>query len=323
MFINRSKAFARSLVAFATIGFFSPAPLCAETPNAVSSPAPASVKTVGTFRVERYGAGAPALLFIPGLASGSWVWDGAVKRFAATHALYVVTLAGFDGVPAPAVPSLDSADASLLALVTSEKLDRPVVIGHSLGGFLALRFGIEHSPLVRGIVSVDGTPVFPTLAQATPDQRAAMARTIAAQMSSASPTDFAASEKQTIATMVTDPANADRVAALSATSDPKAVAAYAGDLFSADLRPQLSQLTAPVLELAPVPTTPAPYEGLQASTATMAARQASYKQFYTALFPATPNLTVTTIPNSRHFIMVDQPQALFDAIAAFIDKLPK
>jgi pimeloyl-ACP methyl ester carboxylesterase len=96
-----------------------------------------------------------------------------------------------------------------------------------------------------------------------------------------------------------------------------------GDLFSADLRPQLPQLTAPVLELAPVPTTPAPYEGLQASTATMAARQAGYKQFYTALFPAMPNLTVTTIPNSRHFIMVDQPQALYDAIAAFIDKLPK
>jgi hemoglobin-like flavoprotein len=54
----------------------------------------------------------------------------------------------------------------------------------------------------------------------------------------------------------------------------------------------------------------------------MADRAAGYKAFYTSLFPAAPNVTVVMIPNSKHFIMIDQPKALFDTITAFVAKLP-
>ncbi|MBD5633826.1 MAG: alpha/beta hydrolase, partial [Candidatus Eremiobacteraeota bacterium] len=261
-------------------------------------PKPASVFTVGTLRVEKYAGGSPAMVFVPGLSCGSWVWDGAVKAYAGKHAVYVVTLAGFDGLPAPTGPALDGADASLLQLVTSAKLDRPIIVGHSLGGFLALRFGTEHAALVRGIVSVDGTPVFPTFVQSTPEQRATAADGIAASIRAETPDQYTAAQKQTLATMVTDPANVAKVAALSSKSDPKAVAAYASDLLRADLRPQLPKMTVPVLELAPVPTVAAPYEGPQAATASIADRSAGYKQFYTSLFPGAPNVSVVTIPNS-------------------------
>ena len=294
----------------------------AQTAAESARPKPSSVTTVGTLRVERYGQGSPAMILIPGLACGSWVWDDAVREFASTHALYVVTLAGFDGLPAPTGPPVDSADASLLQLVTGEKLDRPIVVGHSLGGYLALRFGTEHAALVRGIISVDGTPVFPPLSKSTPDDRATIAAGVVAQMRSATPEQFAAVEQQTIATMVTDPANAARVAALTSKSDPQAVAAYTSDLLRADLRPELAKLTVPTLELAPVPTVPASFEGPQAATETMADREAGYSQFYRSLFPGAPNVTIVTIPNSRHFIMVDQPQALDDAIAKFVATLP-
>jgi pimeloyl-ACP methyl ester carboxylesterase len=250
------------------------------------------------------------------------VWSDAVKHYAAAHAVYVVTLAGFDGLPAPATPTLDAADASLLQLLTDEKIDRPIIVGHSLGGFLALRFGTEHSALVRGIVSVDGLPILPQLAQSTAAERDAAAKTIATQISSATPEQYAAQQKQTLATMITAPADVARNAALSAKSDPGAVAAYMSDLLRADLRPQLAQLTAPTLEIAPVPTKPAVYEPPQAATASMADREAGYKAFYTSLFPGTPHLTVVPIPNSLHFVMVDQPGALFAAIDAFVATLP-
>jgi len=283
---------------------------------------PTSVTTVGTFRVEKYGAGSPAMVFIPGLSCGSWVWDGAVKTYAKTHAVYVVTLAGFDGLPAASGPAMDGADASLLTLVTAEKLKRPVIVGHSLGGFLALRFGEEHSDLVSGIVAVDGLPVFPTLAQSTPEQRGSIADSITSQIATATHDQYLDTQKKTLAAMVTDPAQVDRVADLAAKSDPKAVAAYANDLFRSDLRPALPKLTAPTLEIGPVPTTPAAFEGPQAATESMADRAAGYKAFYTSLFPAAPNVTVVMIPNSKHFIMIDQPKALFDTITAFVAKLP-
>jgi pimeloyl-ACP methyl ester carboxylesterase len=279
------------------------------------------VSTVGTLRVERYGAGSPAIVFVPGLACGSWVWSGAVTRFAAKHAVYVVTLAGFDGLPAPAAPTLDEADASLLSLVTKEKLERPIIVGHSLGGFLSLRFGTEHSNLVRGIVSVDGTPVFPTLAQATPDERAKAGKEFAALIQGQTPEQFQAGQAKFMTTMVTADADAAKVAAYTAKSDRNTVAAYAEELYAADLRPQLPKLTAPTLELAPVPTTPAPYEGPNAATASMADRETGYHAFYASLFPGAPNLTIEMVPNSKHFIMVDQPKAFYDDLAAFVAKV--
>ena len=298
----------------------SSASLAQET-NASSNPAPTHVTNVGTLRVEQYGAGSPAMVFIPGLSCGSWVWDEAVKTYAAKHAVYVVTLAGFDGVPppaAPATPSIDAADASLLQLIATQKLDRPIVVGHSLGGYLALRFGTEHAALVRGIVTIDGLPILPPFLAMTPEQRATTAQKIEAQLQSSTPEQFAAGQKQTLATMITSPADVDRVAALSAKSDPKAVGAYAGDLFKSDLRPELAKLTVPTLVIAPVPTVPAAYEG---PAKPMAERQAGYKEFYTSLFPGAPNVTVVTVPNSKHFVMIDQPAALYDAITAFVGTL--
>jgi pimeloyl-ACP methyl ester carboxylesterase len=314
--IRKRAAFAAIALLLSTLR-----PASADPAQAAALPKPDRISTVGTMRVEQYGSGSPAMIFIPGLACGSWVWDDAVRRYAGSHTLYVVTLAGFDGLAAPSGPALDGADASLLELITSSKLDRPIVVGHSLGGFLALRFGTEHASLLRGVVSVDGTPVFPSFLQSTPAERAAAADRIAGQMRDATPEQFATGQQATIASMVTDPGDAKRVATLTGKSDPKATAAYASDLFRADLRPDLPKLTVPTLEVAPVPTVAAAYEGPQGATATMADRQIGYQQFYKSLFPGAPNLTVVTIPNSKHFIMVDQPKALFDAITAFVATL--
>jgi pimeloyl-ACP methyl ester carboxylesterase len=278
--------------------------------------------TVGTMRVEKYGAGSPAMIFIPGLSCGSWVWDDAVTNYAGKHAVYLVTLAGFDGVAPPTGDAIASADASLAQLIATEKLDRPILVGHSLGGFLALKFGIEHAALVRGIVSVDGLPILPPFSQMSPDQRDATVDAMTAKMKAAPSAQFLAQQKATLAAMITSPADVDRVAALAAKSDQNATVAYFGELSKADLRPELAKLTVPTLEIAPVPTVPQAYEGPQVGTESMSDREAGYKAFYTSLFPGAPNLTVATVPNSKHFVMIDQPKALFDAIASFVATLP-
>jgi pimeloyl-ACP methyl ester carboxylesterase len=262
------------------------------------------------------------MIFVPGLSCGSWVWDGAVAKYAGTHTVYVVTLAGFDGLAAPAGPALDSADASILQLITAEKLDRPILVGHSLGGLLAMRFGTEHAALLRGVVAVDALPVFAALAQLPADQRDAAADGFAAQMRAAPSAQFLAQQQKTVAGMITDPAVAARASTLMAKSDQQASAAYMDDLLRTDLRPALPKLTVPTLEVAAVPTTPAAFEGPQAATASLADRMAAYKQFETTIFAGAPNVTIVPVGNSLHFIMLDQPKALYDAIDAFIAGLP-
>jgi hypothetical protein len=93
-------------------------------------------------------------------------------------------------------------------------------------------------------------------------------------------------------------------------------------LYAADLRPELKKLTVPVVEIAPVPTNAADCEGPQALTQTPAQRAAIYRSFYASLFPGAPSAEVVTVFDSLHFVMIDQPQALYAAISRFIATLP-
>ena len=51
----------------------------------------------GALAVEQLGDKGPPLIFIPGLASGSWTWRDSAERLWKSHAVYLVTLPGFDG----------------------------------------------------------------------------------------------------------------------------------------------------------------------------------------------------------------------------------
>ena len=96
-----------------------------------AAPVANRVFTVGTLRVQQYGDHGWALILIPGLASGTWAWQGTIAHFAKDHAIYAVTLAGFDGVPAPKAQTglLGLAAASLLELIRTHHLEKPVLIG--------------------------------------------------------------------------------------------------------------------------------------------------------------------------------------------------
>jgi DNA-binding XRE family transcriptional regulator len=61
--------------------------------------APAERFEIDGVLVERHGSRGRPLILIPGLASGSWVWQARSAPFR-DHALYVLTLPGFDGRPA-------------------------------------------------------------------------------------------------------------------------------------------------------------------------------------------------------------------------------
>ena len=141
----------------------------------------AATGKVGTLKVERHGNHGQPVILIPGLEGGPWVWERTIRALQKDHVVYAVTLAGFDGVPPPAGGGnlFDQADASLKQLIERRKIDKPVLVGHSLGGTLALRFAGEHPQMISGVVAVDGLPVFPGMERMGVDQRKAMAAGLA------------------------------------------------------------------------------------------------------------------------------------------------
>ncbi len=271
---------------------------------------------VGNTHVDKYGSGEPALILIPGLTDSAAVWKGTIAHFAPTHTVYALTLAGFGGTKPDQAPMIDKAVADIAALIAQEHLNKPVIIGHSLGGFTALRFAAEHGDLIRGAVAADGTPVLPGMDTLTAAKRAANGAQMSAQMSKATPAQLEAFEKANILPYMVHKENVDAVAAAGAGADPAASGEYMRELMSADIRPALANISVPLLELVPFDATLDPFNP-QGRFATGADKLAYYK----SLFINDKTAQLQLVDNSRHFVMFDQPQAFYEAVSAFLKAL--
>src|SRR6201990_3591494 len=129
--------------------------------SAVAAPPHAAV---APFAVRTVGHG-PPIVFIPGLSSPGSVWDREVTQLAARYTCYVLTLAGFAGQPAmPGEPFLPRERDAILAYIRTHHLDKPIIVGHSLGGFLAYAIAAEAPSEIGGVVAIDGLPFAPALA---------------------------------------------------------------------------------------------------------------------------------------------------------------
>lgn len=112
--------------------------------------------------VQRSGSGAPALVFIHGLGGSTVTWDGVVEELSPTYATVAVDLLGHGQSPVPEDPALYTRDAALTDLddVLATIEGPAVLVGHSLGGYLALAHAATRPGAVAGIVVLNTGPGF-------------------------------------------------------------------------------------------------------------------------------------------------------------------
>ena len=305
---NRIAA-AIALVALATIA----APVSAAT--LPPAPTPSASFDSGMLHVDKYGSGPQNVILIPGLGSGPWSWYGTIGHFSKYFTVYAVTVAGFDGTPPPAqTPTFEAFANDFWQMLSTHDVASPVVVGHSLGGTLAIYLAEQHPERLRAIVAADGLPIFPLMAQMSTQDRTTRAMAIAQQYATLTPAqalDYETKYMQNIGTL--DPQLVAPTAKLEASSDPKTVAAWLQADLIADLRPGLSKITIPVLEIMP-------YDPQMGSKAGFTQDQGV--AFYTSLLKGAPQATVVAIGPSRHFVMLDRPEAFYTNVHQFISGLP-
>ncbi len=294
---------------------FCMSPLVAHAAALPPDPPRAESFDVGMLHVDRYGSGDPVVL-VPGLASGAWTWNGLIPHLAAKHSVYAVTIAGFAGRPASGTPSFVAFENDLTALLDQRHLVKPVLVGHSLGGTLAIDYAETHPDRVRGIVAADGLPVFPGMQQLSAQQREAAGAQMGAAVKGQTHDQLLAFDKSYMATVgVSDAALAEQLAPLAAQSEPAAVGAWLQADLAADLRPNLVKITVPVLEIAPfVAAETTAVMGLYSTEAEKGA-------FYRTLLAGVPKLEVVTIAPARHFVMLDQPERFQKALDDFLARI--
>jgi pimeloyl-ACP methyl ester carboxylesterase len=268
------------------------------------------------FRVDVSGHGRPMIL-IPGLASSGDTYKTTVARYQDRFQCHVLTLAGFAGVPAMDGPMLAAARAEIAAYIRERKLDHPVIIGHSLGGTLALAIATDHPDLVGPIVVVDSLPFLAGAqfqAKSLDDAKAGIAA-MRAYMTNQTRQQYEDYARSGMATkfMVTSPADLEVVKQWGLTSDQQTVAAAMADLMSLDLREDVVRVTSPTLVLGT-------WAGLaeQLKSYNIVLSRADVVETFKQQFAKVSRLHFAMAERSRHFIMFDDPQWFFGEIDAFL-----
>ncbi len=268
-------------------------------PVAQAAPAFASDR----LSVEVIGSG-PDVILIPGFASSREVWRAEAERLQATHRVHLVQLAGFAGAPwthgdgAFVQPVADE----LVRYIGEAGLDRPAVIGHSMGGMTGLLLAQQHPELLGRVMSVDSLPFFSAMfgPQVTAEAARPFADQAAAGILAADEAGFRAQQGQTAIGMARDPATRAAMVGWSMASDRRAMASAIREVMTTDLRPGLAAMTTPVWAV---------YAADADGGAPAAMADAMWGREYAPL----PGVRLVRVDGSRHFIMADQP-ARFAAI---------
>lgn len=97
------------------------------------------------------------ILCIHGLTANCRFWDCQASALSPTHRVLAMDLRGrgLSDKP-PTGYSLYAHGEDILALLDDQDLDRAVLMGHSLGAFIALAFAAEHPQRVDRLILVDG-----------------------------------------------------------------------------------------------------------------------------------------------------------------------
>jgi pimeloyl-ACP methyl ester carboxylesterase len=125
-----------------------------------------------TIRYVDTGSGDPALVFVHGWCCNHTYWRDQIPVFAKNHRVIAVDLPGHGESEKPNRDySIGNFVDVVATLINELKLEKPVVVGHSMGGVIVFNLTRQHPDLARGAVIVDAPlvplpePLQPVVAQ--------------------------------------------------------------------------------------------------------------------------------------------------------------
>lgn len=290
------KALSLAMLIFASAG-------CA------SGSAPASPFRSGRISVEAIGTG-PDVVLITGLGSHPEVWNDAIAAVPG-YRYHRMHVAGFAGMPAgsnASGPVAAPVAEEISRYIREARLDRPAVVGFSLGGAMAMMIAARHPGLASRIMVVDNPPFLGALV-GQPDGNSESIRPIAEQMRQRIAAAIGEGRRgeieQAMAGQVRSDSSRPMVVDHLLASDPAVSGQAMYDLLATDLRPEVDKIQVPLTVLY-VATPGIPLDAEQV------------EQFYRKSFAAAPQASLRRIADSYHFIMLDQPAVFHAELRQFL-----
>jgi pimeloyl-ACP methyl ester carboxylesterase len=260
------------------------------------------------FDVSVFGKGRPFFM-IPGLTATMEEWDDAANRYGVQFQVHRFTLAGFGGVKPVSGPFVERSVAAIKAYAEKNDIHDAIVMGHSVGGIIALKLAAEEPKRFTTVIVVDILPFLGGASFGAKDaaQAAQITDQFKAQMKAMTPQAFQAQQKAQIPSEVAGSANIDMLGRWAETSDISTIIEATCELYASDYRPLLPKVTAPTL----VVYGWNPGSNVPAQTV---------DRLYAAQYAGLPQKTLDRIDNSHHFVMLDQRTAFFRAVDDFLSR---
>ncbi len=265
--------------------------------GAQAAPAPALHERFQDLAVDVVGSGRPVLM-IPGLDSAASTWADTCAALQPAQC-HMVQLPGFAGLPAvPSAHFLEDMRDRLLAYIDARHLGPVPVVGHSLGGELALMMAAKSPASVSRLVIVDSLPFLGAVRDpsATPASTRPVAEQMRAQMAGATPEQTEAAVRPMARGMAHAQADVDRLVGWSLASDRATTAQAWYELWTTDLRSQIGAIRCPTLVL-----------GSWAAYAPVGATEDSTRAIFTGQYAALAGVRVHMSKEGYHFLMWDDP----------------
>jgi len=240
--------------------------------------------------VATRGAGRDVVL-IAGLASGPGLWNGVIGAIPG-YRWHLVHVRGFAGLAADANatgPVVQPVADEIARYIGSAGLRRPALVGHSMGGTLAMLLGLKG--LAGRLMVVDMLPEGAAMVGGTASGMGFLADQLGDYFTGTK------AGRAYLAQMLAEMPGARG-------SDPDVIANALRDLANVDLGPQLPRLTAPMEVVYAVGA-----DAAQVSAITRTFRAAYAPKRDVRLLPIGP---------SGHMVMADQPTRFNAALSDFL-----
>ena len=276
---------------------------------AALSPAFGAEFTSQRISVTAQGQG-PDVILVAGLGSSPRVWRELVRALP-SYRYHVVHVSGFAGRARG-----QNADGPVAAPVAGEiaryiaahKLDRPAIIGHSMGGTIGMMIAARHPQSLSRLMVLDMLPFLGAMfgpPGTTAASIAPVADSVKTHMSVVDPAARQARSAVTLAGMIDNAAMRPGALEDTMTSDQDVLARAFHELVVTDLRSELPKISVPVTVL---------YVAQKGPGATEAKTDAGYKSQYAQL----KGVALKRIADSAHFIMWDQPEQFQAEVMTFL-----
>jgi pimeloyl-ACP methyl ester carboxylesterase len=270
--------------------------LLALVPAAPALAAPSAAAFAPTrFSVVVTGSG-PDVILIPGLTASRDVWKGTVAAVPG-YRYHLIQVAGFAGAPVGGNAKGDIVAPlaeEIARYIAARGLVRPALVGHSMGGTVAMMIAARHPLRVGKVMVVDMLPQPAGLL----GSNASGARGLANLLRDLSGSDGG---RQLVRSLIGLFGNEE---AAGNRSDPDVVARATHELAVTDLTPELPKIAAPLTIV---------YAALDDT------RRASADRAYALAYARKRGARLIRIDDSGHMIMYDQPAKFRAALKAFLE----